>query len=154
MQSAVESSIGLPRRSRRASRMLAFLTPAEVSSSRKVSPGWVGGVVREWGPGSVAELIAAGRDRHRLPDVSTSSEGTDMSEIPATMRQLRSLVTPERELRLSVVTVDTPTPGERDVLVRVEAAPVNPSDLGLLLAMADVSQAVAAGSAEEPIVTA
>ena len=66
-----------------------------------------------------------------------------MTEIPATMRQLRSLVTPDRELRLSVGTVDTPRPGQREVLVRVEAAPVNPSDLGLLLAMADVSQAVA-----------
>jgi NADPH:quinone reductase len=73
-----------------------------------------------------------------------------MPEIPATMRQLRSLVTPEGELRLSVDTVDTPRPGERDVLVRVEAAPVNPSDLGLLLAMADVSQAVAEG----PVLTA
>jgi NADPH:quinone reductase len=74
--------------------------------------------------------------------------------IPTTMRQLRSLVTAERELRLSVTTVDTPQPGEREVLVRVEAAPVNPSDLGLLLAMADVSQAVAGGSADEPTVTA
>lgn len=77
-----------------------------------------------------------------------------MPEIPANMRQLRSLVTPEHELRLSVPTVDTPRPGEREVLVRVEAAPVNPSDLGLLLAMADVSQAVATGSMDDPTVTA
>jgi NADPH2:quinone reductase len=77
-----------------------------------------------------------------------------MPDVPTTMRQLRSLVTPERELRLSVATVDVPLPGEREVLVRVEAAPVNPSDLGLLLAMADVSQAVAGGSADEPTVTA
>jgi NADPH2:quinone reductase len=77
-----------------------------------------------------------------------------MTEIPATMRQLRSLVTPERELRLSVGTVDTPRPGQREVLVRVEAAPVNPSDLGLLLAMADVSQAIVGGSVDEPTVTA
>jgi NADPH:quinone reductase len=77
-----------------------------------------------------------------------------MTDIPATMRQLRSLVTPQGELRLSVPTVDTPQPGPREVLVRVEAAPVNPSDLGLLLAMADVSQAVAGGSADEPTVNA
>ncbi len=77
-----------------------------------------------------------------------------MPEIPATMRQLRSLVTPDGELRLSVPTVDTPRPGPREVLVRVDAAPINPSDLGLLLAMADVSQAVAGGSADEPTVTA
>jgi NADPH2:quinone reductase len=77
-----------------------------------------------------------------------------VTDIPATMRQLRSLVTRERELRLSVGTVDTPRPGQREVLVRVEAAPINPSDLGLLLAMADVSQAVAGGSVDEPAVTA
>jgi NADPH2:quinone reductase len=77
-----------------------------------------------------------------------------MVEIPKTMRQLRSLVTPEGELRLSVTTVDTPQPSEGLVLVRVDAAPINPSDLGLLLAMADVSQAVAVGSVDEPVVTA
>ena len=77
-----------------------------------------------------------------------------MTDLPATMRQLRSLVTPEGELQLSVATVDTPRPGEREVLVRVEAAPINPSDLGLLLAMADITQAVAGGSADEPTVTA
>jgi NADPH:quinone reductase-like Zn-dependent oxidoreductase len=40
------------------------------------------------------------------------------------------------------------------VLVRVEAAPVNPSDLALVLAMSDISAAVASGSADEPTVTA
>ena len=77
-----------------------------------------------------------------------------MPEIPATTRQLRSLVTQGGELQLSIETVETPRPAEREVLVRVEAAPVNPSDLGLLLAMADVSRAVAGGSPEEPTVTA
>jgi NADPH:quinone reductase len=77
-----------------------------------------------------------------------------MPETPATMRQLRSLVTPDGELRLSIATVDTPVPSAREVVVRVEAAPVNPSDLGLLLAMADVSQAEAGGSADDPTVTA
>jgi NADPH:quinone reductase len=77
-----------------------------------------------------------------------------MSEIPATMRQLQSLVAPEGELRLSIATADTPQPGPREVVVRVEAAPLNPSDLAMLLAMADVSQAVAGGAADEPTVTA
>ena len=77
-----------------------------------------------------------------------------MVEVPDTMRQIRSLVTAEGELRLSVATVATPQPSEGLVLVRVDAAPVNPSDLGLLLAAADVSRAVASGSLDEPVVTA
>ena len=77
-----------------------------------------------------------------------------MPEIPATMSQLRSLITQEGELRLSVATVDTPRPGDREVLVRVDAAPINPSDVALLLAMADLSAASTGGSPSDPWVSA
>lgn len=76
------------------------------------------------------------------------------NEVPATMRQLRSLVTAEGTLELSIATVDTPAPGPDDVLVRVDAAPINPSDLGLLLATADVRGASSSGPADDPVVTA
>jgi NADPH2:quinone reductase len=75
-------------------------------------------------------------------------------DIPATMRQIRSLVTADGELQLSIATVDTPQPAEHEVLVRIDAAPINPSDLGLLLAAADVSRATSAGTADSPVVTA
>jgi NADPH2:quinone reductase len=68
--------------------------------------------------------------------------------------QLRSLVKATGELELSLVSVPTPAPGANDVLVRVEAAPINPSDLGLLLAGADMSKAAQQGAAEHPRVTA
>jgi NADPH:quinone reductase-like Zn-dependent oxidoreductase len=77
-----------------------------------------------------------------------------MSELPATMRQIRSLVTVDGTLELSIATIDMPAPAAHEVLVRMEAAPINPSDLGLLLAMADVSKATSAGSADSPVVTA
>src|SRR3954464_12309905 len=70
------------------------------------------------------------------------------------MRQLRSLVTPDGTLELSIASVETPTPGPDEVLVRVEAAPINPSDLGLLLAAADVGEASASGPTDDPVVTA
>jgi NADPH2:quinone reductase len=73
---------------------------------------------------------------------------------PATTRQLRSRVDETGEVRLSLETVDTPTPGPHQVLVRVEAAPINPSDLGLLLAMSDLERAEAGGTPESPVVTA
>ena len=72
----------------------------------------------------------------------------------ATGQQLRSLVTAEGMLELSLATVEVPEPGPDEVLIRVEAAPVNPSDLGLLLAGADLSTARASGTPEQPVITA
>jgi NADPH2:quinone reductase len=75
------------------------------------------------------------------------------TQIPATALQLQSLVTPDHTVQLSLETVEVPAPGPDEVLVRVEAAPINPSDLGLLLAGADVSAAVRGGTADRPVVT-
>jgi len=74
--------------------------------------------------------------------------------VPAQTLQLRSLVTASRTVELSLVDVDVPAPEPRQVVVRVEAAPINPSDIGLLLAGADVSQATAGGTPDRPVVTA
>ena len=76
------------------------------------------------------------------------------NELPATMRQIRSLVTADGNLELSIATVDMPQPAPHEVLVRVEAAPINPSDLGLLLATADLDTATETGTADNPSVTA
>jgi len=68
--------------------------------------------------------------------------------------QLRSLIKPEGLLELSLVSIPTPEPGPDEVVVRVEASPLNPSDLGLLFGGADMSTAVASGTADAPVVTA
>jgi NADPH2:quinone reductase len=74
--------------------------------------------------------------------------------VPSHALQLRSLVTLDGEVELSLVEVEVPAPSDEQVVVRVEAAPINPSDLGLLLAGADLSHAVARGSAERPTLCA
>ena len=74
--------------------------------------------------------------------------------LPTHSLQLRSLVTESGMLELSLVDVPIPSLGLDDVLVRVEAAPINPSDLGLLLAGADMASAVVSGPSERPVVTA
>ena len=76
------------------------------------------------------------------------------AQIPAEAWQLRSLVRADQTLELSLDTVPVPEPGPNEVLVRIEAAPVNPSDLGLLLAGADVTAAASAGTPDRPVVTA
>ena len=68
--------------------------------------------------------------------------------------QLRSLVKNSGELELSLAQIETPTPADGEVVVRVEAAPLNPSDLGLLFGPADMTKAVASGTADQPVVTA
>jgi NADPH:quinone reductase-like Zn-dependent oxidoreductase len=74
--------------------------------------------------------------------------------IPATALQLRSLVTEGGTLELSLAEIKVPEPAEDEVLVRIEATPINPSDLGLLLGPADISTATAAGTPRSPVVTA
>jgi NADPH2:quinone reductase len=75
-------------------------------------------------------------------------------QLPAQALQLRSLVTAVQTVELSLADVDVPAPGPDQVVVRVEAAPVNPSDLGLLLAGADLTRATAGGTPGRPVVTA
>lgn len=76
------------------------------------------------------------------------------TSVPATSLQLRSLVRPDATLELSLATIDVPDPSDDQVVVRVEASPINPSDLGLLLAGADLSTLVSIGDATNPVVTA
>ncbi|WP_425228382.1 zinc-binding dehydrogenase [Sphingomonas sp.] len=64
--------------------------------------------------------------------------------------ELRSLVTSDGKLRLSLDEITLPAPGPDELLVRVEAAPVNPSDLGLLLGPADLATMQPGGSAGQP----
>ena len=75
-------------------------------------------------------------------------------DIPAQALQLRSEVMSAGTLEISLATVDVPSPGEDEVLVRVEATPVNPSDLGLLVGAVDLNSASAGGTADQPVITA
>ena len=76
------------------------------------------------------------------------------TNLPERALELRSLVTSHGTLELSLHEVPVPTPAANEVLVRVEASPINPSDLGLLIAGADMTTATVAGTPERPVVTA
>ncbi|MHA3018906.1 zinc-binding dehydrogenase [Mycobacterium sp. BMJ-28] len=75
-------------------------------------------------------------------------------EIPDSALELRSQVTSQGQLELSLRDVPVPTPAANEVLVRIEASPINPSDLGVLIATADMDSATVAGTPERPVVTA
>lgn len=74
--------------------------------------------------------------------------------IPSTALQLRSLVQADGTLQLSLEPTPVPAPGPDEVLIQVQATPINPSDIGLLFGPADLSSVKVAGSAERPLVTA
>jgi NADPH:quinone reductase-like Zn-dependent oxidoreductase len=68
--------------------------------------------------------------------------------------QLRSLIKKSGELEISLAEVPTAEPGPDEVVVRVEASPINPSDLGLLVGAADMTTAKLSGTKDHPVVTA
>ena len=69
-------------------------------------------------------------------------------------KEIRSLVTNDGNIELSIKTAEIPTLGADEVLIKVDAAPINPSDLGLLLSFAaDISSISTSGSGDETTTT-
>ncbi|WP_411287196.1 zinc-binding dehydrogenase [Phenylobacterium sp.] len=68
--------------------------------------------------------------------------------------QLRSLVKASGELEVSLQPTPTVEPGPDDIVVRIEATPINPSDIGLLFGPADLGSIRSSGSDDTPAVTA
>src|SRR6201998_2941748 len=107
------------------------------------------------GAGTPGKVCGALRVHTFGTKFTTRNEAPSMTaDLPDSALELRSLVTSQGTLELSLHDVPVPTPAANEVLVRVEASPINPSDLGLLIAGADMTTATVAGTPERPIVTA
>lgn len=76
-----------------------------------------------------------------------------MSESRSSL-QIQSTVKSDSTLELRLASVEVPAPGPDQVVIRVEASPINPSDLGLLFGGADMDTARASGTPEAPVVVA
>src|SRR5690606_36004974 len=68
--------------------------------------------------------------------------------------ELRSLITAAGRLELSLEQVEIGAPGPGEIVVQVEATPINPSDLALLIGPADLAGAIEGGSTGRPTLTA
>jgi NADPH2:quinone reductase len=75
-------------------------------------------------------------------------------EQPLKGLELRSCITPDGELKLSLIELEVAPPTGDEVVVRVEAAPLNPSDIGLLLGPADLNSATQTGIGRQRTLTA
>ncbi len=74
--------------------------------------------------------------------------------LPTTALQLRSTVQPGGTLQIHLESVPVPAPGPDEVLIQIQATPINPSDIGLLFGAANLSTVAVAGTPAQPVVTA
>lgn len=68
--------------------------------------------------------------------------------------QIQSTLLESGTLQVELANVDVPAPGEHEVIVRIEASPINPSDLGVLFGPADISKASSTGTGAATVLTA
>jgi NADPH:quinone reductase-like Zn-dependent oxidoreductase len=71
-----------------------------------------------------------------------------------TQLQLTSTITSNNKLELALSEIEIPQPGENEVVIRIEAAPLNPSDLAVMFGVADMTTASQSGSADRPVIHA
>ncbi|MEM9937739.1 MAG: zinc-binding dehydrogenase [Pseudomonadota bacterium] len=74
--------------------------------------------------------------------------------LPATYLQMTSTVTEAGELRMELVEKQMPDPKPDQIIVRVEATPINPSDHGVMFGWSDMSAASSTGSGAGTVLTA
>ena len=77
-----------------------------------------------------------------------------LADIPRSGLRLQTLLKATGEIELSLVDMPVAAPAHDEVLLRVEAAPINPSDLGQLFAAADLDTLRQSGTDSRPVVTA
>ena len=68
--------------------------------------------------------------------------------------ELTSTISEDNKLELALRDIEIPQPGENQVVIRIEAAPINPSDLGVMFSVADMKTASQSGSADRPVISA
>ena len=80
-----------------------------------------------------------------------AGDGNPEEKMARTSNELRSLITADGQLRLSLQEVEVGDPGPNEVVIRVEAAPINPSDLAVLIGAADTSTATVDDTSDAPV---
>lgn len=75
-------------------------------------------------------------------------------QIPGHALQMRSRISSAGVLELSLDETEIGEPASDEVVVRMEAAPIHPTDMALMFGLADMSQAQARGTSERPVLTA
>ncbi len=74
--------------------------------------------------------------------------------LPATYLQMQSTVTEGAQLRMELVEKPFPTPEPHEVVIQVEATPINPSDQGVMFGWSNMANASSSGDGTKTVLTA
>lgn len=74
--------------------------------------------------------------------------------LPATYLQMLSTVTPDGELKMALHEKEMPIPKSDQIVVKIEATPINPSDHGVMFGWSTMGKAVSTGEGAEMVLTA
>lgn len=74
--------------------------------------------------------------------------------LPATYKQMLSTVTEDGKLIMALHDKPMPTPKDDQVIVRIEATPINPSDHGVMFGWSSMGEAASSGEGEGTVLTA
>ncbi len=74
--------------------------------------------------------------------------------LPATYLKMFSTVSEDGQLRMELMEKEMPTPNPTQVIVRVEAAPINPSDQGVMFGWSNMAEAASSGTGKGTALTA
>lgn len=74
--------------------------------------------------------------------------------LPQSYRQMLSTVSEDGELKLELVEQEMPEPGEHEVVVQIEATPINPSDHGVMFGWASMDECQSSGDGNDIVLTA
>ena len=68
--------------------------------------------------------------------------------------KLTSTISEDNKLTLALQDIEIPQPDADEVVVRIEAAPLNPSDLAVMFSVADMTTATQTGTEQRPVINA
>ena len=74
--------------------------------------------------------------------------------LPATYLQMLSTISKEGQLRMELVEKPMPTPAADQVVIKIEATPINPSDHGVMFGWTDMSGCSSNGSGKDTVLSA
>ena len=74
--------------------------------------------------------------------------------LPTTYLQMVSTVTAEGDLRMELVEKSMPEPKPGQIIVKVEATPINPSDHGVMFGWSNMAAATTKGTGKDTVLTA